>query len=253
MHIWLYIHIHIYTYVYICTRTLYEQARLPAGGYISIQCIHMCSFQYVYILKYIYKCIRIYEYTNKCVYWYGVASASRIDKIIGLFCKGTLQKKEYSAQETYNLIDPTNQSHRIPLHASGSILWAQLTVTNCGKIVLCLYTYIHTHIYMYVPTSCKSTVYNTYIHTQHICILIYIYVCTNRRQIDIICGYNTCIRTQHTYILTYICIYIYVYIYIHVYVYTYMYTYTYMYIYIYSYLYMRTQTYMCTGTTARGW
>ena len=35
---------------------------------------------------------------------YGVASISRIDKIVGLLCEGALQKRRYSAKETYNLI-----------------------------------------------------------------------------------------------------------------------------------------------------
>ena len=34
---------------------------------------------------------------------YGVALISRIDKIIGLFCKRDLQKRQYSARETYDL------------------------------------------------------------------------------------------------------------------------------------------------------
>jgi len=37
----------------------------------------------------------------------------RIDYIIGLFCKWALLKRLYSAEETYNLIDPTNRSHPI--------------------------------------------------------------------------------------------------------------------------------------------
>jgi len=45
--------------------------------------------------------------------YYGVASVSRIDKFIGLFCKRALQRRRYSAEETYNLIDPTNRSNRI--------------------------------------------------------------------------------------------------------------------------------------------
>ena len=45
---------------------------------------------------------------------YGVALVSRIDKIIGLFCKRALQKRQYSAKETYNFIDPTHRSHPIP-------------------------------------------------------------------------------------------------------------------------------------------
>ena len=46
---------------------------------------------------------------------YGVVLASRIDKIIGLFCKRVLQKTRYSAKETYNCIDPTDRSHPISL------------------------------------------------------------------------------------------------------------------------------------------
>ena len=44
---------------------------------------------------------------------YGVALVSRIDKIKGLFCKRALQKRQYSAIETYNLIDLTDRSHPI--------------------------------------------------------------------------------------------------------------------------------------------
>ena len=44
---------------------------------------------------------------------YGVASVSRINQIIGLFCKGALQKRLYSAKETYNFKEPTNRSHPI--------------------------------------------------------------------------------------------------------------------------------------------
>jgi len=51
-----------------------------------------------------------------CIWWvemYGVATVSRLLKTIGLFCKRTLQKRQYSAQETYNLKEPTNRSHPI--------------------------------------------------------------------------------------------------------------------------------------------
>jgi len=43
----------------------------------------------------------------------GVALVSRIDKIMSLFCKRALQKRRYSAKETYNFIDPTDRSHPI--------------------------------------------------------------------------------------------------------------------------------------------
>ena len=45
---------------------------------------------------------------------YGVALVSRIDKIIGLFCKRALWKSWYSTKETYNFINPTDRSHPIP-------------------------------------------------------------------------------------------------------------------------------------------
>jgi len=44
---------------------------------------------------------------------YRVALVSRIDKMIGLFCKRALQKRQHSEKETYNFIDPTNRSHPI--------------------------------------------------------------------------------------------------------------------------------------------
>jgi len=45
------------------------------------------------------------------LYDYGVATISSLLKIIGLFCKKSLQKRLYSAKETYNLKEPTKRSH----------------------------------------------------------------------------------------------------------------------------------------------
>jgi len=44
---------------------------------------------------------------------YGVASISRLLKIIGLFCKRAWLKRRYSAKETYDFKEPTNRSHPI--------------------------------------------------------------------------------------------------------------------------------------------
>jgi len=46
-------------------------------------------------------------------FMYGVATISRLLKIIGLLCKRALQKRLYSAKETYNFKEPTNRSHPI--------------------------------------------------------------------------------------------------------------------------------------------
>ena len=48
--------------------------------------------------------------------WGGVATISRIDKIIVLFCRISSLLKVSFAEETYNLIDPTNCSHPIRVH-----------------------------------------------------------------------------------------------------------------------------------------
>jgi len=44
---------------------------------------------------------------------YGVATIGRLHKIISLFCKRALQKRMYSAEETYNFKEPTDRSHPI--------------------------------------------------------------------------------------------------------------------------------------------
>jgi len=44
---------------------------------------------------------------------YGVATISRLLKIIGLFCKKALSKRRYSAKETYNFKEPTHRSQPI--------------------------------------------------------------------------------------------------------------------------------------------
>jgi len=45
--------------------------------------------------------------------YYGVATISRLLKIIGLFCKRALLKRLYSAKETQDFKEPTNRSHPI--------------------------------------------------------------------------------------------------------------------------------------------
>ena len=74
---------------------------------------------------------------SRCVSSYGMASVSRIDKIIGLFCKRALLKRRYSAKETYNFIDPTDRCHPIvsswgvPTHCN--VL--QRTATCCNTLL----------------------------------------------------------------------------------------------------------------------
>ena len=66
---------------------------------------------------------------------YGVASVSRINKIIGLFCKRVLYKRLCFAKETYNLIDTTDRSH--PIDASFSVA-VQIKVRMCVCVCRCM-------------------------------------------------------------------------------------------------------------------
>ena len=50
---------------------------------------------------------------DRCILLCGVATISRLLKIMGLVCKRDLYKGLYSAKETYNLKEPTNRSHPI--------------------------------------------------------------------------------------------------------------------------------------------
>ena len=45
--------------------------------------------------------------------WGGVATISRLLKITGLSCQRALEKRGYSAKETYDYKEPTNRSHPI--------------------------------------------------------------------------------------------------------------------------------------------
>jgi len=56
---------------------------------------------------------------------YGVASVGRIDKIIGLFGKRALLKRQYSAKETHNFIDPTDHSHPILHYTYCNTNWTE--------------------------------------------------------------------------------------------------------------------------------
>ena len=95
-------------------------------------CAGLVTHMYMHV-----QCSRATVYSNTYVNIdYGVALVSRIDTIIGLFCKRALQKSQYSAKKTYNLIDPTNRSHPIKgTHLnqhSKKQQFIQLPTTHCN-------------------------------------------------------------------------------------------------------------------------
>jgi len=84
---------------------------------------------------------------------YGVATISRFLTITGLFCKRAIQKRRYSAKETYGFKEPTDCSHpifwfrlHVLLHSTYSLMHLEghsisfsnlnligLFSTECGK------------------------------------------------------------------------------------------------------------------------
>jgi len=78
-------------------------------------------------------------YSSECT-CYGVATVSRLLKIIGLFCNRALQKRRYSAKETYDFKEPTNRSHPIVLCASPSLL-----IIRYSSVGTVFFVSIHIH------------------------------------------------------------------------------------------------------------
>jgi len=121
---------------------------------------------------------------------YGVASISRLLKIISLFCKRALQKRRYSAKETYIFKEPTNRSHPIESYPSATI-WVWMS-----------------HI-KYVTSRIRSHI----IHMRGSS--IYVYMCTYMGIYTCIC---ICIQIYELWKYAYIYIYINVRICIRIYI-----------------------------------
>jgi len=96
--------------------------------YVCYKIRHVWHDDFITLLFNVYN---TFEYTTfVMISWqsqwrrYGVALVSRIDKIVGLFCKRALFKRQYSAKEIYNVIDPTYRSHPI-IGVLMVLLWVQ--------------------------------------------------------------------------------------------------------------------------------
>ena len=93
-------------------------------------CVYVCGKQ------------RVRELAGECVYAsrylfvfeYGVATTSRLLKIIGLFCKRALLKRQYSAKETCNFKKPTNRTHLIAQHRLCERKCARMCVRVWGEV-----------------------------------------------------------------------------------------------------------------------
>ena len=117
---------------------------------MSISISHIClyththTYQHPHIVSHHLFAILIYIYFiyNIC---YGAATSSMLLKIIGLFCKRALQKKLYSAKETYNSKEPTNRSHIYSyphLHLFHIYVYMFYSLTYCIlSLIYCILIY----------------------------------------------------------------------------------------------------------------
>ena len=134
------IHMYMYMCRYICN------VYICVYRYINIY-IHI----YMYIISYIYVMythVNIHLQNRSChSFMYGVATVSRIDKIIGLFCRILSLLQGSFAKETYDFIDPTNRSH--PIHESG-VCERDMKSQNDYVEIYEILMYIHVYVDMYV-------------------------------------------------------------------------------------------------------
>jgi len=110
---------------------------------------------------------------------YGVAAVGRIDKITGLFCRISSVLHGSFAKETYNLIDPANQSHPIDVSVPSSA---------CTRL-------LHAHVrntLQHVATHCNTP--------QHTALRMHARVCPDTHTPPNVCMHTSsaCTRLQHT-------------------------------------------------------
>ena len=121
----------------------------------SVFIIHTLIRVYMW---YTHTCIHIWWTSVTCItlvfsihvytYAYGVATVSRIDSIIGLFCRISSLSSGSFAKETYNFIDPTNQSH--PIYEYWILMRVSLNLSRCIIIYVYTYAYMNTDVCLFI-------------------------------------------------------------------------------------------------------
>ena len=108
----MYMYIHTYNtyiYIYLCVALKYRSLLQNIVCFIGLFCKRDPYIQYIY--TYMCRVHSVFFVTCRC--WYGVATISRLLKILCLFCKRALKKRRYVAKETYNSKEPTDCSHPV--------------------------------------------------------------------------------------------------------------------------------------------
>jgi len=138
-----------------------------------------------------------------------VAPVSRIDKIIGLFCKRALSKRRYSAKETYDFIDCTECSHPIwcyvPIaHISSTCPYIQHTcVAVCCSVLQCVAVCCSgeesdTTFIMSIVTHSSHTYHTHVTHIWHPSLMIHTYH-THTTHIPHTCHIHVLVRAYSTF------------------------------------------------------
>jgi len=95
----------------------------------------------------------------------GVASLKLYLKIIGLFCKRELIKRQYSAKETYNFKEPTNRSHPIVVFHISKSHTAHIHESPHAKVIhTCAHNYTHPQSFSSARTHTLTQIH-THTHT----------------------------------------------------------------------------------------
>jgi len=103
-------------------------------------CVNTCVIQFVFVFA-IWICMWldscVWQIGALCYCGYWVATISRLLKIIGFFFKRALQKRRYSAKETYDFEEPTNRSH--PILEIKKRRFVRLHVWHAALAGMCVY------------------------------------------------------------------------------------------------------------------
>ena len=96
---------------------------------------------------------------------YGVATISRLLKMIGLFCKRALQKRLRFSKETYNFKEPTNRSHPI---LTVPCFTTQGVCSNIHFVAVCCCLFVAVCCSVRVVVCCRALLLKPSAHTlQH--------------------------------------------------------------------------------------
>ena len=138
---------HVCVYTQICRvlkKVLLEVEFVPSSQY-TLKYIHIyiCTRTHIQICMYVHT----HKYAECLRECYGVATCSRLLKIIGLFCRLSSLLQGSFTKETYNFKEPTNRSHPIL-----EVEFVQSSQYTLKCIHICIYTYTDIQICIYVYT-----------------------------------------------------------------------------------------------------